>query len=145
MCGWIRENRSRGRTRRLRVAVATALAACWALGLGCESSPLQAIRGARLYASGNAALERGDAGRAVMDLERAAELVPNASEVQNHLGLAYWAEGRTEFAYSAFERALELDCDNAPARQNLDRLGAMIRRNDSTKVGLPAEGAEHGG
>jgi Flp pilus assembly protein TadD len=85
------------------------------LGLaGCAS-----FEGARLYESGSRALDRGESERAIADLERAAELVPQASEVQNHLGLAYAAAGREDAALRAFHRAVELDCDNAAAQQNL--------------------------
>ena len=77
------------------------------------------FRGARLYTSGTEALERGDTTRAVADLERAAELVPHASEIQNHLGLAYAAEGRSQDALLAFRRAVALDCDNQAATRNL--------------------------
>ena len=48
----------------------------------------------RLFRSGTAALDRGDASGAVRDLEAAAELLPESSAVQNHLGLAYAAGGR---------------------------------------------------
>ena len=77
------------------------------------------FRGARLYSSGTEALDRGDTARAIEDLERAAELVPHASEIQNHLGLAYAAEGREREALFAFRRAVALDCDNQAARRNL--------------------------
>ena len=93
--------------------LAAALAVGLALG-GCAS-----FQGARLYRSGSDALERGETVRAIADLERAAELVPHGSEVQNHLGLAYDAAGRPEAARQAFERAVELDCDNEAARENL--------------------------
>jgi Flp pilus assembly protein TadD len=76
-------------------------------------------RGARLYAAGTRALDRGDVAAAVVDLEAAATLVPQSSEVQNHLGLAYAAVGRPEDARRAFGHALELDCGNAAARHNL--------------------------
>lgn len=76
-------------------------------------------QGARLYDRGTLALERGDAAAAVADLERAAALVPHASEIQNHLGLAYDAEGRPDDARAAFERAVALDCDNEAAQRNL--------------------------
>ena len=79
-----------------------------------------AIEGARLYREGTQALERGDAASAVRALEGAAERAPEASEVQNHLGLAYLASGRRGDALLAFERAVALDCDNAAARHNLD-------------------------
>ncbi|MBW2495787.1 MAG: tetratricopeptide repeat protein, partial [Deltaproteobacteria bacterium] len=67
-------------------------------------------------------LAEGEPQRAVAELERAAELVPRASEIRNHLGLAYWASGREAEARQAFEAAIDLDCDNAAARQNLESL-----------------------
>ena len=77
-------------------------------------------QGARLYASGTEALERGDTTHAVRSLEEAARLVPHASEIQNHLGAAYAASGRDAEALAAFQRAVDLDCDNAAAKRNLD-------------------------
>lgn len=82
--------------------------------LGCSS-----FRGARMYLSGTQALDRGDAVVAIAELERAAELLPDASEVQNHLGLAYQAAGRERDAELAFRRAVALDCTNAAAAENL--------------------------
>ncbi|TMA36560.1 MAG: tetratricopeptide repeat protein [Deltaproteobacteria bacterium] len=90
------------------------LAALLCALLGCS-----AIEGARLYREGTEALERGDAESAVRALELAADRAPEASEVQNHLGLAYLASGRRDDAVRAFERAIALDCDNAAARHNL--------------------------
>jgi Flp pilus assembly protein TadD len=81
---------------------------------GCAS-----LEAARLYRSGTEALDAGEPQRAVADLERAGTLAPQASEVQNHLGLAYAAAGRPDDAERAFRRAVELDCDNAAARENL--------------------------
>jgi len=86
--------------------------------IACESMPLRSFRGAQHYAAGSESLERGDPVRALDELSRAAELVPQASEIQNHLGLAYWANGQPEQARNAFDRAIELDCDNTAARQN---------------------------
>ena len=85
-----------------------------AAGLGCSS-----FEAARLYHSGTAALDRGESDRAVADLEQAVELFPEASEVQNHLGLAYQAAGRPLDAELAFRRAVALDCGNAAATENL--------------------------
>ncbi|MEM9173600.1 MAG: tetratricopeptide repeat protein [Myxococcota bacterium] len=93
-------------------------------GLACESQPVRAIRGGRLYVSGTEALDRGDATAAIAQLEAAADLVPGASEIRNHLGLAYWSAGDPERAREAFEIALDLDCDNEAARTNLARLEA---------------------
>ena len=97
--------------RRGFAAVALALIVC--VG-GCS-----AFQAARLYQRGSGALERGEVERAVADLERAATLAPHASEIQNHLGLAYAASGREEDALRAFQRAVELDCDNRQALRNL--------------------------
>ena len=62
--------------------------------------------GARLFRSGTAALDAGDPARAIRDLEAAALLVPEASEVQNHLGLAYAAAGRDLDALAAYVTSL---------------------------------------
>jgi len=97
-------------------------------GLGCAT-----VSGARHYQAGTAALERGDAERAVQDLETAARELPEASEIQNHLGLAYEASGRPAAALAAFERAVALDCDNQPARHNL----ALARHRLRRQPGLP--------
>lgn len=101
----------------MRLSLAIALS----LALGCAS-----VEGHRHFEAGNAALDRGDAARAVAELERAAVLVPEASEVQNHLGIAYAAAGREADALAAFERAVALDCDNHAAAENLR---AARRRN----------------
>jgi len=106
------------------------------LETGCESTPIRAIRGARHYAAGTEALNRSDDDLAIAELEQAAELVPQASEVQNHLGLAYWSDGRPQEARVAFEKAVELDCDNDVARANLERL----MRSDAVVVEARVEG-----
>lgn len=102
---------------------ASPLCAAWLallvlLLVGCNT-----LQGAALYREGTRALERGDAAAAVVALEAAAVRVPRASEVQNHLGLAYLAAGRPDDALRAFERAVDLDCDNAAAQHNLQELG----------------------
>ena len=94
-----------------------------ALSLGCAS-----VEGLRHFEAGTAALDRGDSALAVAELERAATLVPEASEVQNHLGIAYDAAGRHADALAAFERAVALDCDNRAAAANL---AAARRRSGS--------------
>jgi len=92
------------------VGVAFALS----LTSGCAS-----FEAARLYQSGSEALEQGEVDRAITQLERAAELAPDASEVHNHLGLALAADGREEAALLEFQRAVELDCANDAAQANL--------------------------
>jgi Flp pilus assembly protein TadD len=103
----------------VRIVLALALS----LALGCA-----AAEGLRRFEAGNAALDRGEAALAVSELERAAALVPEASEVQNHLGIAYAAAGRHADALAAFERAVALDCDNRAAAENL----AAARRRSTT-------------
>ncbi len=78
-----------------------------------------AFHAARAYQRGSAALESGDSARAIAELESAALWVPHASEIQNHLGIAYSMDGRREDALGAFRRAVELDCDNQAALRNL--------------------------
>lgn len=73
----------------------------------------------RLYASGTRALDRGDATAAVADLEQAARHLPESSEIQNHLGIAYEAAGRRSDAISAWRRSVDLDCSNDAAARNL--------------------------
>ncbi len=106
------------------------VAALLVLGLssgGCAEATRDlraSMQGARHYAAGSEALDRGDATTALHELREAARLVPHASEIQNHLGIAYWREGDLALARAAFETALELDCENEAARRNLDRLDA---------------------
>ncbi len=92
-----------------------------ALMLGCNT-----MSGSFHYDRGGEALDAGDTRSAIDHLERAAELVPEASEVQNNLGIAYQAAGRRVEALVAYERAVALDCDNAAAQHNLDALRARL-------------------
>ena len=91
-----------------------AFALFFVLAAGCSS-----FRAAQLYQSGTKALDQGNARRAVLDLREASRLEPQASEIQNHLGLAYAAAGNHDLAFAAFRRAVDLDCENAAAQQNL--------------------------
>jgi Flp pilus assembly protein TadD len=88
---------------------------------GCAS-----LEAARLERSGTAALDRGEALRAIRDLEQAAALAPGASGIQNHLGIAYEQAGRPGDAESAYERAVALDCRNDAASANLDALRSSL-------------------
>ena len=91
-----------------------ALALVLALLSGCAT-----LEGYRHFQLGTAALDRGDLGRAVLELELAAQLTPERSEIFNHLGIAYAAVGRRDEALSAFQHAVALDCDNQAAAANL--------------------------
>ena len=89
--------------------------------LGCST-----VEGYRHFQAGTAALDRGDALAAVAELELAAALAPERSEIFNHLGLAYAAAGRGADALLAFERAVVLDCDNRAAQGNLRRAQSSL-------------------
>lgn len=94
------------------------------LGVACESRAVRSLQAGRLYTTGTDALDRGNHQTAIAQLEEAATLVPDASEIRNHLGLAYWSAGDSERARAAFEAAIDLDCDNEAARSNLAGLDA---------------------
>lgn len=101
------------RMKALRISLCLALVLGIVFLAGCSS-----FRAAKLYQSGSAALDRGDVVQSIAELEEASRLAPNASEIQNHLGLAYAEAGEHARAQAAFNRALELDCENSAARQN---------------------------
>lgn len=90
-----------------------------AVALACGCANVEAMRS---YRAGTDALDRGEPQRAVADLEHAAALAPEVSAIQNHLGIAYEEVGRDEDARKAYERAVELDCDNRAAEANLNAL-----------------------
>ncbi len=85
----------------------------------CLLAACATVDGTRLFRSGTAALDRGDAAAAIRDLEAAAQLLPESSAIHNHLGLAYDAAARHGDALREFERALAIDCDNRAAQANL--------------------------
>ncbi len=113
-----------------RIAATFVVLAGVAPALGCNT-----FQWARLYQSGTAALDRGDVPRAIADLERAAALAPEASVVQNHLGLAYLKAGRRADAVQSFELAVALDCRNAAAGRNL----AIIRAVQASSLAPDVE------
>lgn len=100
------------------------------------SAPVRAVRAARYYAAGTRALDRGESRAAIEALEFAVDLMPNASEIHNHLGLAYWSEGRSEEALRELEHAVELDCENEAARVNLARLRAESHVDGRVESGV---------
>ncbi|MBV8465711.1 MAG: tetratricopeptide repeat protein [Burkholderiales bacterium] len=71
------------------------------------------------YEQGNVALlvERYD--EAIRAYQKAVELIPNAHEVQNNLGLAFQAKGDIESAEKAFSAAIALNANYAEAYGNL--------------------------
>lgn len=139
----MRERPSVAATALVLMALATGLGIGSA---GCAGAPgLGPLGGAsweaaHLYTSGTGALDRGEAESAVRQLERAVALAPWASEIRNHLGLAYAAVGRPEAAQRSFEDALQLDCRNDAARRNLDWVRAPATSFRETPASwLPAQ------
>jgi Flp pilus assembly protein TadD len=96
----------------------------WLLIWAAVFAACTSFEAGRLYRSGTEALDHDDPARAVADLERAAALAPEASSVHNHLGIAYEEAGRPEDALRAYERAVDLDCENQAAQHNLEVLRA---------------------
>ena len=107
----------------IRRGLHATLCVAWIAGAGAAPLGCNTLQGAQLYQQGTDALDRGETERAVRVLEQAAQRVPEASEIQNHLGLAYLAAGRRDDARRAFERAVALDCDNDAAQHNLRWVG----------------------
>lgn len=100
-----------------------------------EADPESALAHSRLA---DALLYLGDIEAAEAPIFRALTLNPNLSEVQNTLGLFYWAKGLPEVG-TAFERAVELNPNNADALANnaywrwfqklsVDRVGEFFSR-----------------
>jgi len=89
----------------------------------CGLAACTSWEGPRLHVQGTQALERGEYSQARETLSRAAALVEHpaqASQVENHLGLAYLGEGEEGLAVEAFRRAIDLDCRNEAAKHNLE-------------------------
>lgn len=106
----------------LRPLVPCVLTAVLALS-GCAT-----VEAGRHLDAGNAALDAGRPAEAIPHFEAAIALVPEASELHNHLGIALAAEGRHRQALASFERAVFLDCDNQAAQQNLANARAVAER-----------------
>jgi Tfp pilus assembly protein PilF len=64
--------------------------------------------------------QRGLWREAIYRWERATQIDPTYAAAFNNLAVAYEHEGQLDKARSAYEKALELDPDNAMIRQNFD-------------------------
>lgn len=102
--------------------------------LSLSSAGCTGFRAARLYQEGTVALNAGDAELAVVRLAEAGQLKPDATEIQNHLGLAYAASGQRGKALSAFQRAVDLDCSNDAAVHNLAAAQAAARSSRAVAI-----------
>lgn len=68
---------------------------------------------------------RGDYGRAVAELERAAALREGDALIHEHLGDAYAAAGRSDEAREVYRYLLENEPDNEPLRRKLQELSSQ--------------------
>jgi tetratricopeptide (TPR) repeat protein len=83
---------------------------------GCAPSGPKALLQGEKY------LENRQYEKALRSFNRAADLMPNQPQVWNHLGLAYHGLNQPQKAAQAYEQALRLDRNLAPARYNLGML-----------------------
>ncbi len=105
-----------GQTGILMFGLAWWLAGCTPAG------PRALLEGARL-------LDAGKIEEATAYLERAVQRIPQNAQAWNHLGVAYHRSGRLDYAARAYQQALVLQHDLAPARFNLGCL--ELERGDS--------------
>jgi tetratricopeptide (TPR) repeat protein len=83
---------------------------------GCQPS------GPKALLEGEDFIKKGDYPQAIKRLERATQALPQTPQVWNHLGLAYHGNGNVAEAASAYQRAINLDRNLAPAYFNLGNL-----------------------
>src|SRR5947207_13095235 len=76
--------------------------------------------------------QRGLWREAIYRWEKATELDPTYAAAFNDLAIAYEHEGQLDKARKAYERALELDPNNAQVRQNFELFKEI---NDRTSTG----------
>lgn len=71
------------------------------------------------YGHGTQALLEQDYTTALAHLQKAAELTPEDSKIQNNLGMAYFFKGEAERAITHLQKSIDLDKKNSDARVNL--------------------------
>jgi tetratricopeptide (TPR) repeat protein len=83
-------------------------------------------------AEGRSALEKGDLEHAKGTFRRVIKQMPDFAEAHYQLGLTSAREGDRQGATAAFTRALELDPELRPAREELDRFAGtrVVREGD---------------
>jgi Flp pilus assembly protein TadD len=72
------------------------------------------------------ALRQGLFGDAIAHLKKAARLAPKSSRVFTLLGEAYLNSGNNAVAAENFKKALQLDPDNARAREGFNEASAKV-------------------
>jgi Tfp pilus assembly protein PilF len=77
--------------------------------------------------------QRGLWREAIYRWERAVEIDPTYAAAFNDLAIAYEHEGQLDKARKAYEKALELDPDNAQVRQNYELFKEINDRTSASK------------
>jgi Tfp pilus assembly protein PilF len=77
--------------------------------------------------------QRGLWREAIYRWERAVEIDPSYAAAHNDLAVAYEHEGQLDKARQAYEKALELDPDNAQIRQNYELFKEINDRTSAAK------------
>ena len=113
--------------------MALRIAACAAVVLLSASSAVADARGDAKdqVAFGINVAQRGLWREAIYRWQKATELDPTYAAAYNDLAIAYEHEGQLDKARKAYERALELDPNNAQVRQNYELFKEI---NDRTTV-----------
>jgi Flp pilus assembly protein TadD len=75
---------------------------------------------------GDIALHQGLFGDAIAHLRKAAKLSPKSSQVFTLLGEAYLGAGQNATAADNFKKALQLDPDNARARDGFNEAQSRV-------------------
>ena len=75
---------------------------------------------------GEIALRQGLFGDAIAHLKKAAKLAPKSSRVFTLLGEAYLNSGNNSAAAENFKKALQLDPDNARAREGFNEASSRV-------------------
>ena len=75
---------------------------------------------------GEIALRQGLFGDAIAHLRKAAKLAPRSSQVFTLLGEAYLNSGQNSIAADNFKKALQLDPDNARARDGYNEASSRV-------------------
>jgi GT2 family glycosyltransferase len=81
-----------------------------------------------------AALQEGDAKKALQLLAEAVQLCPHFAEGHNNLGVIFWQEGETDRAYESFARAVRLDPNYEEARDNLRDAAQALGREEEART-----------
>jgi Flp pilus assembly protein TadD len=81
--------------------------------------------------------QRGLWREAVFRWEKAVELDPTYAEAYNDLAVAYEHEGQLDKAKVAYEKAMNLDPDNAQIRQNYELFKEINDRSGSERTERP--------